>query len=80
MERSPRAELNKNVLHKAAALLLKTTTTVTYNEFEIASKDHSGDQLISTAAIKKFTTGVRRTDPRFQVKIIIGHAGMIALR
>ena len=49
----PSAELNKTVLHKVAVLVLKAMTTVTYKEFEIASKDPSGAQLISTAAIKK---------------------------
>ena len=49
----PSAELNKKVLHKVAVLVLKIMTTVTHNEFEIASKDPSGAQLISTAAITK---------------------------
>ena len=49
----PNAELNKNVLHKVAVLVLKFMTVVTFSEFEKASKDINGKQLIANDAIKK---------------------------
>ena len=48
----PSAELNKKVLHKVAVLVLKFMTVVTFSEFEKASKDINGKQLIANDAIK----------------------------
>ena len=50
---NPSAELNKKVLHKVAVLVLKSMTVVTFSEFEKASKDINGKQLIANDAIKK---------------------------
>ena len=49
----PNAKLNNTILVKVATLVLKFMTVVSFSEFDKASKDVNGNQLISKDAVKR---------------------------